>query len=61
MIVLDTQEKFDFVMNALEDGEIILDNRKRTKEDDEEVCRELAEYRATHPKTPTTNRTAVAV
>ena len=52
MIVLDTQEKFDFVMNALEDGEIILDNRKRTKEDDDEVCREIAEYRATHPKTP---------
>ena len=52
MIVLDTQEKFDFVMNALEDGEIILDNRKRTKEDDDEVCREIAEYRAAHPKTP---------
>ena len=52
MIALDTQEKFDFVMNALEDGEIILDNRKRTKEDDEEVCREIAEYRAAHPKTP---------
>jgi len=52
MIFLDTQEKLDLVLNALEDGEIILDNRKRTKEDDDEVCRELAEYRAAHPKTP---------
>jgi len=52
MIVLDTQEKFDLIMNALEDGEIILDNRKRTKEDDEEVCREIAAYKAAHPKAP---------
>lgn len=50
MIVLDTQEKFDLVMNALEDGEIILDNRKRTKEDDEEIYREIAEYRAMRQK-----------
>ena len=52
MIVIDTQEKFDLIMNALEDREIILDNRKRTKEDDDEVCKEIAEYRAAHPKTP---------
>ena len=52
MIFLDTQEKLDLVLNALEDGEIILDNRKRTKEDDDEVCKEIAEYRAAHPKTP---------
>ena len=61
MIAIDTKEKLDWLLNALEDGEIILDNRKRTKEDDEEVCREIAEYRAAHPKIPTTNRTAVAV
>jgi hypothetical protein len=50
MIILDTQEKFDLVMNALEDGEIVLDNRERTKEDDDEVCREIAEYKAMHQK-----------
>jgi len=61
MIAIDTKEKLDWLLNALEDGEIILDNRKRTKEDDEEVCREIAEYRAAHPKISTTNRAAVAV
>jgi polysaccharide pyruvyl transferase WcaK-like protein len=45
MIAIDTQEKFDWLMNALEDREIILDNRKRTKEDDEEICRAIAEYK----------------
>ena len=54
MIAIDTKEKLDWLLNALEDGEIILVNRKRTKEDDDEVCRELAEYRAAHPKTPAT-------
>ena len=39
MIALNTQEKLDLVLNALEDGEIVLDSR------------EIAEYRATHPKT----------
>jgi len=52
MIVLDTQEKFDLIMNALEDREIILDNRKRTEEEWEEISRELAEYKAAHPKVP---------
>ena len=52
MIAIDTKEKLDWLLNALEDGEIILDNRKRTKEDDDEVCREIAEYRAAHPKPP---------
>jgi hypothetical protein len=52
MIILDTQEKFDLIMNALEDGEIVLDNRERTKEDDDEVCREIAEYKAKQQKIP---------
>jgi hypothetical protein len=52
MIILDTQEKFDLVMNALEDGEIVLDNRERTKEEWEEISREIAEYKATQQKTP---------
>jgi hypothetical protein len=52
MIILDTQEKFDLVMNALEDGEIVLDNRIRTKEDDDEISREIAEYKAKRQKIP---------
>jgi hypothetical protein len=52
MIAIDTDEKLDWLLNALEDGEIVLDNRKRTKEEWDEISRELAEYRATHPKTP---------
>ena len=54
MIFLDTQEKLDLVLNALEDGEIILDNRELTKEDEEEISREITEYRATHQKIPAT-------
>jgi len=52
MIWLDTQEKLDLVLNALEDGEIILDNRERTEEEWAEISREIAEYRVAHPKTP---------
>jgi polysaccharide pyruvyl transferase WcaK-like protein len=54
MIAIDTQEKLDWLMNALEDREIVLDNRKRTKEDDDEVCREIAQYKAMRQKIPTT-------
>jgi len=61
MIAIDTKEKLDWLLNALEDGEIVLDNRKRTEEEWAEISREIAEYRAAHPKPPTTNRTAVAV
>jgi hypothetical protein len=39
---------------ALEDREIVLDNRKRTKEDDDEVCREIAQYKAMRQKIPVT-------
>ena len=54
MIAIDTQEKLDWLMNALEDREIVLDNRKRTKEDDDEVCREIAQYKAMRQKIPAT-------
>ena len=61
MIALNTQEKLDLVLNALEDGEIQLVSKRLTKKDKAEISREIAEYRAAHPKPPTTNRTAVAV
>ena len=61
MIAIDTKEKLDWLLNALENNEIQLVSSRLTKEDEAEISREIAEYRATHPKTPTTNRTAVAV
>jgi len=52
MIAIDTKEKLDWLLNAFENNEIQLVSRKLTKEDDEEMCRAIAEYEATHPKTP---------
>jgi len=52
MIAIDTKEKLDWLLNAFENNEIQLVSRKLTGEDDEEMCRAIAEYEATHPKTP---------
>ena len=52
MIAIDTKEKLDWFLNALENNEIQLVSSRLTKEDKEEISRELAEYRAAHPKTP---------
>ena len=60
MIAIDTEEKLDWIMNALEDREIVLDNRKRTKEDDDEVCREIAKYKAMRQKTTATETVSVS-
>jgi len=53
MIAIDTEEKLNWLVEGLENGEIILDNRRRTEEEWEEIRREIAEYKAMHPKTPT--------
>jgi hypothetical protein len=50
MIVLDTEEKLNCVIEGLENGDIILDNRKRTEEEWAEISREIAEYKAAHQK-----------
>jgi hypothetical protein len=54
MIWLDTKEEvdFDWFMEVLRNNELQVVSRKLTKEDDEEMCRAIAEYRAAHPKTP---------
>ena len=54
MIAIDTKEKLDWLLNALENNEIQLVSRRLTKEDREEISREIAEYRAAHPKKPAT-------
>ena len=52
MIAIDTKEKLDWFLNALENNEIQLVSSRLTKEDEAEISRDLAEYRAAHPKTP---------
>jgi len=52
MIWLDTQEKIDWLLDGLENNEIQLVSSRLTKEDEAEISREIAEYRATHPKKP---------
>ena len=54
MIALNTQEKLDLVLNALEDGEIILNSRERTEEEWAEISRELAELKAIRKEIPAT-------
>ena len=56
MIALNTQEKIDLVLNALEDGEIQLVSRRFTKEDRAEISRELAELKATRGKSPASEK-----
>ena len=51
MTFIDTDEKLNWLLNALEDGEIQLVSSRLTEEDKREISRELAEYRAAHPKT----------
>lgn len=52
MIFIDTDEKFNWLLEAFESDCFYVESRELTKEDKEEISRELAEYRATHPKTP---------
>ena len=52
MIWLDTQEKIDWLLEGLENNEIQLVSSRLTKEDEAEISREIAEYRAAHPKPP---------
>ena len=56
MIALNTQEKLDLVLNALEDGEIFLNSRERTEEEWAEISRELAELKATRGKNPASEK-----
>jgi len=46
MIWLDTKEEVDFnwFMEVLRNNELQVVSRKLTKEDDEEICRAIAEY-----------------
>ena len=52
MTFIDTDEKLDWLLNALENNEIQIVSGGLTEEEKREISRELAEYRAAHPKTP---------
>jgi len=52
MIVIDTDEKFQWLLDAFESDVFQVESQTLTKEDEEEISRELAEYKAAHPKTP---------
>jgi hypothetical protein len=47
---IDTEEKMNWLLKGLEDGEIILNNKIRTEEEKEELRREIAEYKANRQK-----------
>jgi hypothetical protein len=48
MIWLDTKEEvdFDWFLEVLRNNELQVVSRKLTKEDDEEICRAIDEYKA---------------
>jgi hypothetical protein len=50
MIILDTEKKLNCVIEGLENGDIILDNRVRTEEEWEEIRREVEECKAQYQK-----------
>ena len=52
MIAIDTKEKLDWLLEGLENNEIQIVSGGLTEEEKKEFSRELAEYRATHPKPP---------
>jgi hypothetical protein len=53
MIWLDTKEEvdFDWFMELLRNNELQVVSRKLTKEDDEEICRAIDEYKAMRQET----------
>lgn len=50
MFVLDTDEKLNWFFNAIEDGEIILDNSEKTEEEWEEIRKEIAECKVMYKR-----------
>ena len=53
LFAIDTQEKLDWFLNALENSEIQLVSRVLTEEDREEIRNEIAEYKANRQKNKT--------
>ena len=52
MIFIDTKEKLDWFLNALENNEIQLVSRKWTQEEEAELSREIARRKAMRKEAP---------
>ncbi|GBU29372.1 hypothetical protein R84B8_02936 [Treponema sp. R8-4-B8] len=52
MIAIDTEEKFNWLLEAFESDVFQFESKILTEEDRKEIRREIEEYKATHPKTP---------
>jgi len=50
LFAIDTEEKLNWFLNALENEEIQFEQRERTEEEMEEMRREIAEYKAMRQK-----------
>jgi 6-phosphogluconate dehydrogenase len=50
---IDTDEKLNWFLNALENEEIIIDGRNMTEEDHEQLSKDIAEYKANRQKKQT--------
>jgi len=59
MIAIDTDEKLNWLINGIENDEIIIDSRNMTKEDREDMRREIAEYKAMKQNTKAENAVLV--
>jgi len=51
MIAIDTEEKLNWLVEGLENGEIVLNNRKLTEEDRKEIRKEIAELKTLRQET----------
>jgi hypothetical protein len=50
LYAIDTDEKLNWFLNALENEELIIDGRNMTEEDHEQLRREIEEYKANRQK-----------
>ena len=50
LFAIDTEEKLNWFLNALENEEIQFEQRERTEEEMEEMRREIDEYKAMRQK-----------
>lgn len=50
MIAIDTQEKFDWFLDVLDNNELQLVSREQIEKELDEISREIAKYKAMHKK-----------
>jgi hypothetical protein len=60
LFAIDTEEKLNWFLNALENEEIKFEQKERTKEEMEELDKEIAEYKAMKQKSKVNKELAFA-